>query len=161
MKFLCNKRLQRRLPDPFPLLWNGVWARETKQQLAHGVRVCYNRHTLLFFFGGESGFESIATPKPATGTLHFMVLYCGLKINVLPYCVCACVCVCVYVCVCVCVNREMRSLIDCTCVYIMQVAVWSLVVPGQQMPFQHMWRLISRLLLLNLDLIILPCASVT
>ena len=28
-EFLCNKRLQRKLPDPFPLLRNGVWPRET------------------------------------------------------------------------------------------------------------------------------------
>ena len=27
--FLCNKRLQRKLPDPFTLLRNGVWPRET------------------------------------------------------------------------------------------------------------------------------------
>ena len=28
-EFLCNRRLQWKLPDPFPLLWNGVWPRET------------------------------------------------------------------------------------------------------------------------------------
>jgi len=29
-EFLCNKWLQQKLPDPFPLLQNGVWSRETR-----------------------------------------------------------------------------------------------------------------------------------
>ena len=29
MKFLCKKWLQQKLPDPFPLLRNGVWPRKT------------------------------------------------------------------------------------------------------------------------------------
>ena len=38
-EFLCNKRLQRKLPDSFPYLRNGVWPRETNPTLggARGV----------------------------------------------------------------------------------------------------------------------------
>ena len=36
MKLLCNKQLQQKLPDPFPLLRNGVWPRENTLRVGSG-----------------------------------------------------------------------------------------------------------------------------
>ena len=53
MKFLCNKRLQQKLPDPFPLLRNGVWPRETRPRVAsyscrlHGRSLGYEATLVL------------------------------------------------------------------------------------------------------------------
>ena len=53
MKFLCYKRLQWKLPDPFPLLRNGVWPHKTSfkhalHQPSTQHRICSSAIKLIF-----------------------------------------------------------------------------------------------------------------
>ena len=78
-EFLCNKRLQRKLPDPFPLLRNGVWPRETRFSTAdldfenfgasHGfVGIFYSSRLILLYSNHLEGRQTVENHLVHIGT---------------------------------------------------------------------------------------------